>query len=273
MESKKTGLLASALEYLSKASLSLAIVYAIGLIISIIVVVIVYSRGFNIFYTPITGVESRELLEELFTTIGFVVDISIYWEIVSTVIVIIVFILFLYKSLRMLKEYSVDEYSTPKTMVSLGYLIGYPLLTIGSTLLLYNLKDLITRIPSSHTSNTEVGRWIMQQFLQMFGSAVITLIGGLLLLIGYIGLIILLYRLSKTFRGKLDIAWITILIAFIVSFSSSLSYIGSIIGNALWTIAFTILYIEAKKLSTIVKIEPSTVLKKTRIPPPPPPIL
>jgi hypothetical protein len=137
-----------------------------------------------------------------------------------------------------------DEFSAPSTLMKIGYIGGLILIVIGIAVMVILA---ITLLPAIGRGAFSTPMNLLRFLSPLFGGLAITMIGGLLWLIGVIGMIILFFKLSSIFSETLLLVVAIVLIMAIISgLLAAIPFIGifiSIATTLLPLIAWILAYI------------------------------
>jgi hypothetical protein len=137
-----------------------------------------------------------------------------------------------------------DEFSAPSTLMKIGYIGGLILIVIGIAVMVILA---ITLLPAIGRGAFSTPMNLLRFLSPLFGGLAITMIGGLLWLIGVIGMIILFFKLSSIFSETLLLVVAIVLIMAIISgLLATIPFIGifiSIATTLLPLIAWILAYI------------------------------
>jgi hypothetical protein len=137
-----------------------------------------------------------------------------------------------------------DEFSAPSTLMKIGYIGGLILIVIGIAVMVILA---ITLLPAIGRGAFSTPMNLLRFLSPLFGGLAITMIGGLLWLIGVIGMIILFFKLSSIFSETLLlVVAIVFIMAIISGLLAAIPFIGifiSIATTLLPLIAWILAYI------------------------------
>jgi len=137
-----------------------------------------------------------------------------------------------------------DEFSAPSTLMKIGYIGGLILIVIGIAVMVILA---ITLLPAIGRGAFSTPMNLLRFLSPLFGGLAITMIGGLLWLIGVIGMIILFFKLSSIFSETLLlVVAIVFIMAIISGLLATIPFIGifiSIATTLLPLIAWILAYI------------------------------
>ncbi len=275
-------ILVDALNALSKASILYSLSYIVGFVFSIIMLVVGASIADiqSSITGSITGFTKEAIArEQVLTAIAKFKEIIIPAAISSVISFIISYtatIVYLRKSIDCLRDYKSGRYGTPRTLIYIGYLAGYPVSVIGALSILYslhNILDFIESIIIKESLETIEFREIMGLLGPMMGAAIVSIIGFILLFLGLIGLLIILFRLSDDTQVDMFqyVAIILIIVMVLGGIANTAGVTGltaSFIWNILGVLAYLLLY-----KACITAIDRVVDRMNKIVPPPKPPEL
>lgn len=124
------------------------------------------------------------------------------------------------------------DYSTPSTLMKIGYYVGLPLDLVG---LLVIVATLVSAKEATHPG---------QLFAGLVAGGIAVIVGVILLIIASIGLIILCFKLGDKERiSEYKTAGVLLIVGFVLGF---IPYVG-VVGGILDLIALVLLYMSLSK--------------------------
>jgi len=229
----------NALKDLKKGSMAMMIAQILSLILTVILVATI----FPLIYMYLTATTAPTIQTMPFRgLIAIVIITTGIFGLASLIFTIYGIYLKFIPGSSKLKKWR-DEFSTPSTLMKIGYIGGLILIVIGIVVMVILAIILLPSIGRGVSTPMNLLRFLSP----LFGGLAITMIGGLLWLIGVIGMIILFFKLNSIFgETLLLIVAIILIITIIAGLLAAIPFIGifiSVAATLLPLIAWILAYI------------------------------
>jgi hypothetical protein len=196
-----------------------ALIFIVGSVIGLVGGVIALALVFR----PFVGMFPAYEIPQMVLT---AVAVSLAVIVLVALLAIVAVYGYLVPSAKGFASWRPTEFSTPSTLISVGYVWGLVIFIIGLAIIGIGLSM------AAHRSPGGVGL--------ILAGAAIAIIGGILGLIGRVGLVIMFFKLRDVFNSSTFLVIAILEIAsLIVSFIPYIMAVGGVLGLVEWILVYT----------------------------------